>query len=329
MPGLDRTASCWHRFEIRRIEDLGNAVLGAELEAIQMAGPRVGGSLAFAAHDGLIFSSGLIRGKVAIRGVLSSDSITLGLGLKLPPGSRQWLNEAGDGDVAVFLPGDEHDAIYAAGSLYAAATLTRERLEAEAAREELTLDRSILERTGLHGIPIGPGELARIASGFAGIHDAHASAQLKQIDLGVAMLRTMVAHYARTPAKGDSGIHPKGRARIVHRAREYIREHLATPISMDDLAKVAGTSRRSVYRAFSEVLDDTPQNFVRRLRLHRLRSGLVSGTQSVTTISALARSLGSGSDMGRLAARYQQMFGESPSKTLTTRSERLQTSEWL
>ncbi|WP_394893694.1 DUF1214 domain-containing protein [Mesorhizobium sp. AaZ16] len=55
---MDRGARFWHRFDIRRIEDLSNAVLGAELEAIQMAGPRIRGSLAFAARDGIIFSSG-------------------------------------------------------------------------------------------------------------------------------------------------------------------------------------------------------------------------------------------------------------------------------
>ena len=37
---------CWHRFDIRRIDDLGNAVLAADLEAIQMAGGPVGGVFA-------------------------------------------------------------------------------------------------------------------------------------------------------------------------------------------------------------------------------------------------------------------------------------------
>jgi hypothetical protein len=53
-----RAARLWHRFDIRPIEDQGNAVLGAELEAVQMAGPRIGGSLAFAARDGIVFGSG-------------------------------------------------------------------------------------------------------------------------------------------------------------------------------------------------------------------------------------------------------------------------------
>jgi AraC-like DNA-binding protein len=326
---LKHTVGCWHRFDIRRIEDLANAVLGAELEASQMAGPPAAGSLAFAAHDGIIFSSGLIRAKVAVRGALSADSITLGLGFKLPPGSRHWLTEVSDGDVAVLLPGDEHDAIYAAGSLYGAVTLTRERLEVEADREELTLDRNMLARTGLHGVPIRPGELAWMARRFAEIHSGAASVHLNRFEPGTTLLRTVVAHYARTPTRGDIGDDLKGRARIVHKAREYIREHLETPISMDDLAKVTGTSRRSIYRAFSEVLDETPKNFVRRLRLHRIRKGLVSGTRRVTTISALARSSGFGTDMGRLAARYQQLFGESPSKTLADHTKRLQASEWF
>ena len=117
-------------------------------------------------------------------------------------------------------------------------------------------------------------------------------------------------------------MHPRGRARIVHRAREYIRENLTAPISMDELAQVAETSRRTLHRAFLEVLGDTPQRFVRRLRLHRIRRELVSGAGVGRTIGAVARSWGAGTDLGRLAARYQQLFGESPSTTLANRHRR-------
>src|SRR5262245_39377015 len=131
---------CWHRFDIRQVEDLANSVLGADLEVIQMAGPRVRGSLAFAASDGVTFSSGLIQGNVAVSGPLSHDAITIGVGLRVGPGSRQWLNAVGNGDVGVYLPGDEQDGLFMKGTLYIAATLSAGRLEEEAAREGLALD---------------------------------------------------------------------------------------------------------------------------------------------------------------------------------------------
>lgn len=319
MPVVERPSRFWHRFDIRRIEDLGNAVLGAELEAIQLAGPPIRGSLAFAARDGIVFSSGLIHGRVAIRGPLSRDAVTVGLGLRLGAGSRHWLNEVIDGDVGIFLPGDEHDAIYTHGSLYVAATLTPAQLEEEAAREGLVLDPRMLARTGLHVRPIPSAKLAWIRPRFVRIHDADAQGEKDHRELTFALLHMVVAHYARIPANGDGRIHPRGRGRIVHRAREYIRENLAAPISIDELAAVAETSRRTLYRAFSDILDDTPQSFARRLRLHGIRSELVSGAGG--TVSAVARSWGAGADLGRLSARYQELFGESPRATLTLHRE--------
>lgn len=317
MSVLDRASRRWHRFAIHRIEDLGNAVLGAELEAMQMAGPHLGGSLAFAAYDGIIFSTGLIEGKVSLRGVLSKDALTIGVGLKLGSGSRQWLSEIVDGDITIFLPGDEHDALYTHGSLYAAATLTPERLAEEAARQGLVLDERILARTGLHGTPMRPDKLAWMRSRFSAIHDPSAICDDGHMELGIALLRLVIAHYARIPANGSERLHPRDSSRLVHRARDYIEQNLVASISTEALALAVGTSPRTLYRAFGEVLGDTPQGFMRRLRLHRIRRELMSAEAGAVTIAAIAQTWHAGTDLGRLSARYQKLFGESPSRTLS------------
>jgi AraC-like DNA-binding protein len=318
----------WHRFDIRNIEDLSNAVLGADLEAIQMAGPRVKGSLAFAARDGVIFSSGLIDGRITIRGTLSQDAMTLDLGLRYGPGSRHWLNEATEGEVGVVLPGDEQDVLYTPRSLYLTATLTAERLEKEAAREGLALDHRSISRTGLHSTPICSRSLDGLREQVTQIHNAGTAIGNPKPDVGSALLRMVVGHYLLAPS-GGSRIHPRGRARIVHRAREYIRENLAAPISIDALATAAETSRRTLYRAFLEVLDDTPQSYVHRLRLHRIRYELVSAAAARCTVSVIARRWAPGGDMGRLSARYRELFGETPSATLALGRAHRQIDTWL
>jgi hypothetical protein len=165
-------AGFWQRYDIRQIEDLRNAVLGADLEIVQLAGPPVRGTMAFAARDGIIYSSGRIDGRVAIRGSVSRDAVTIGIGLRLGTGSRHWLNAVQDGDVGVFLPGADHDAIYAAGSLYIAATLTAERLEQEAASEGIALPATMLARTGLHRRPVAARDMAWLRSEFTHFHAA-------------------------------------------------------------------------------------------------------------------------------------------------------------
>lgn len=324
-----RASSFWQRNDIRQIEDLQNAVLGAELEVTQLAGPRVRGSLAFAAQDGVIYSSGLIDGKVAIRGSLSHDAVTIGIALKLGAGSRHWLNEIREGDVGVFLPGGSYDAIYAAGSLYVAATLTAQRLEEEAVREGIPLQRTMLAKTGLHARSIAPCELAWIRSQLLQIHVANNAGSHGSDELGRAVLTTVLAHYGRFAHSGDGRTAPTGRTRIVHRALDYIRENLTRTIPIEVLVRETETPRRTLYRAFLEVLDDTPQGFIRRLRLHRIRHELILGSGPACGISAVARGWGAGTDLGRMAAQYKSLFGESPSKTLAAQRERLRAGSWL
>jgi hypothetical protein len=77
-----------------------------------MTGLPVRGSLAFAARAGVIFSSGLIQIQVSLNDPLSSDAITIVIGLRFGTGSRFWLNTVSEGDVAIFRPRDELDAFY-------------------------------------------------------------------------------------------------------------------------------------------------------------------------------------------------------------------------
>eukprot|EP01034_Spumella_vulgaris_P019854 gene19854-25401_t len=78
----------WTNVPIARIEDLSDAVYGAGLEAIQMSTAPLSGNLTFARRDGVLYSSGLINGQVALRGPLSSNQITVGVGLRMGSGTR-------------------------------------------------------------------------------------------------------------------------------------------------------------------------------------------------------------------------------------------------
>lgn len=133
--------SSWNRVPVGRIEDLSDAVHGAGLRATQMTRGEVSGGIAFADLGGMVFTSGLIEGRVALAGPLSQSGVTIGIGLDLPPGTQHWLTEVRAGEVAIFHGGDEHDSLYQPGSLYAAVTFPAEALEAEAAERGFVLDR--------------------------------------------------------------------------------------------------------------------------------------------------------------------------------------------
>lgn len=301
----------FYRIGIERIEDLGDAVRDAHLQATQLSVAPLSGSLVFAEHDGIICSSGLLEGRVALRGPLSCDMITIGAGLRFPPGCWHWLTEVETGGVGVFNASDEHDSVYTPGSLYAGVTLSSERLEAEAAKREVVLDRHVLGDSRIHSRRLAKGIQQQLAREFSLAHAGRG-------DAGVAineLLSALIDHLGRPPIDHNRRVSRNQHARIVHRARNYVHEHLAEPISLDAIAAAAYTSRRTLYRAFADILDDTPQAYVRRLRLHRIREGLAGDAEKACTITIIANQWGIG-ELGRLAGWYRELFGERPSETL-------------
>lgn len=306
-------AEAWTRIPIARIEDLSDAVYGAGLDATQMSAGDLSGGLAFSEYDGVICTSGLINGRVALFGPLSQDMITLGIGLYLAPGTRHWLNEVETGNVGVFFPGDEHDSIYTPGSLYATVTLTADRLEEEAAKDDLVLDRKTLGGSGVHVHNLAAEVLTDLKRQFERVHNGYALPGDAYI--GRTMLDGLILHLARPPYVGNGGTHPGSFGKIVVRARAYILENLSEPISVDDIAAAAYTSRRTLFRAFADILDETPRTYVRRLRLHRIRHDLASEAERACTIALIANQWGI-SDLGRMSGWYRELFGERPSETL-------------
>lgn len=309
--GMSRNLETWTNVPIARIEDLRDAVLGAGLEATQMSTTPLSGDLAFAKGDDVIYSSGLLNGQVALRGPLSQDLLTVGVGLRMGAGTRHWLEETGTGSVGVFHAGDEHDAFYTPGSLYATATLSLDHLEQVAADEELVLDRHVLGGTGIHPLPFAPAILRNLRHSFELIHCGQFAGRI-----GDTLLRSIIIHMGREPVGHNRRGGDQGHERIVKRARAYILENLSGPISLGNIARAAITSRRTLFRAFADVLDDTPQTYVRRLRLHRIRHDLASDEERACTIALIANQWGI-SELGRMSGWYRELFGERPSDTLS------------
>jgi AraC-like DNA-binding protein len=313
--GLQATG--WTRVAIASVEDLTDAVLGAGLEVTQMSRAPVTGSLAFATFDdGITCSSGYIGGRVALAGPLSANMVTLGVGIVMAPGTRHWLNEVASGAVGVFLPGDEHDALYPPGSMYAVVTLAAERLEEIAAQNDLILDAKTLGGTGIDPKKrFAAPDLSRLRTQFEQIHAARGADVSNAGTIGAQLLSAMITHFARRPRFEVGGTDPRGHARIVARARAFIHENLDRPLSIDKIANAAATSHRTLHRAFQIVLDETPYSYVQKLRLHRIRHELISDAEAACTITSVAHRWNI-PELGRFAAWYRDLFGELPSQTL-------------
>jgi transcriptional regulator GlxA family with amidase domain len=183
------------------------------------------------------------------------------------------------------------------------------------------LDRAVLGGSGVHRSKLAEHTLQGLARRFRAIHADRSDGA----GAAMALLSALIDHLGRQPVESGLRLGPNGHARIVQRARTYIEEHLADPISLDAIAMAAGTSTRTLNRAFADILGDTPQAYVRRLRLHRIRAALADDAEAVCTITLIANQWGIG-ETGRLSGRYRELFGELPSETLA-RSRRSGTTE--
>ncbi len=91
---------------------------------------------------------------------------------------------------------------------------------------------------------------------------------------------------------------------------EYISEHYASPLRMDDLAKVAGLSISQFDRRFQKAFGQTPSRFLIHYRLTRASQLLV---QSNYTIGYIALEVGF-YDHSHFTREFRKMFGLSPGR---------------
>lgn len=102
--------------------------------------------------------------------------------------------------------------------------------------------------------------------------------------------------------------------RIAKRARAAMLERLGGPLSVTDLCKELGCSRRSLQYAFESIYDLGPVAYLRTLRLAAARRQLTSGKSGVT-VQEVAAAVGF-NHLPRFAQEYARMYGERPSESL-------------
>jgi AraC-like DNA-binding protein len=112
---------------------------------------------------------------------------------------------------------------------------------------------------------------------------------------------------------GETHARPSGgRNDPMAMAERFARSRLCAPLALEDLAKAAGVSARTLHVHCKREFNVGPIEWLRQLRLDEAREMLQrSGTAHVTEI---AMSCGFG-HLGRFAAYYRKRFGELPRDT--------------
>jgi len=102
--------------------------------------------------------------------------------------------------------------------------------------------------------------------------------------------------------------------REVRRAQEWIHAHIDEDIRVTQICDALRTSRRQLEYSFRHTLDVSPQEFIRALRLNKVREALKARGAKDVSVTQIAFDHGI-THLGRFAASYRRLFGELPSQT--------------
>jgi AraC family ethanolamine operon transcriptional activator len=121
-------------------------------------------------------------------------------------------------------------------------------------------------------------------------------------------------------ARPDPQRQSRDGVRLVNAADEYLREHIARPIFIEELCVALGISPRKLHNAFFAVYGQSPHPYLKSRRLALVHHTLCSGDRSARLVKSVALSHGFW-HMGHFARDYLDMFGELPSQTLNGRAQ--------
>jgi len=114
------------------------------------------------------------------------------------------------------------------------------------------------------------------------------------------------------PAPVGWGEHRHHRVRA---AVELIHARAHEPLTVSDIARAADLSVRGLQESFQRVLDRTPMQYLREVRLRRAYDDLLRAEPGQVSVADVAARWGF-THMGRFSGEYLRRFGEYPKQTL-------------
>lgn len=131
-----------------------------------------------------------------------------------------------------------------------------------------------LERVHFPAALIGTPELYRTFSRF--YHSLTGpTTRLDRDTRLAALLRHLLMESAETISPSET----RASRPSIERAREYLEAHLAEPVCLEDLSRVAGLSRFHLSRVFADTYGLSPRAYQNQLRLRSVRERLRHGSR--------------------------------------------------
>jgi AraC-like DNA-binding protein len=146
------------------------------------------------------------------------------------------------------------------------------------------------------------------------IANPHAARGLEQ-----ALIEAIVGCFGHNDIREDSSAQ-RQHAIVMRRFRRVIEENSEQPLYIPEICKAIRVSERTLRTCCEEHLGMGPKRYLLLRRMHFARRALRRAAPETATITEIATRFGFW-QLGRFAAEYSLLFGESPSATLRREAE--------
>jgi AraC-like DNA-binding protein len=281
-------------------------------EIIQVDAGRMQGRLKHATVAGLSLGFGTFSRGLISRGVYSNERLTIGF---LISGSHTRTGAERLDTIRTWPPGAEHERRHCSGASFGAISVAPKDVSSFFGPDSRFSDPSSWRRSSsFRADPETGGAAAESLRSIMASFESRAP----RITRGHAEFWKRAILEAATAAIANTDsleVFVSSSVTLVRRAQEFIEKSGSTPVHISELTTALRVPRRSLQRAFDEILGISPMKYLQHRRLCEARILLRERVDPHVTVADVAFEQGF-SDFGRFSKYYRSLFGENPSETL-------------
>lgn len=301
-------------------EGFRNAVHGSHVDVMQLQRGRLSGVLAHIGAGNFSLSVGSFS--VGLRTQRTSSDPKLIIGMLLGAENRvtHWSYDMDPGDVLVIPPGVDHDGRFHGAASYAALRLDLSDVAGVFGAESWLGDPTNWSRKDCYRADprIAGQAIASLREIVSRLVDSDARVSPQAVDFWQRTIIDVVTTTVRQSRPSGTTETIPSAMRVTQKAEHYIEAAGSRPVHISEICAECGVSRRSLHRAFEEVLGVGPATFLQRKRLCDIHSALRDSDPATTTIGEIALQHGF-LNLGRFSGYYRALFDEYPSETFSKR----------
>ena len=298
------------------IDCLRQPISDADVDIVQLGRGQLRGSLTKAVFEDLAFSRTDFSLPLRTCGLLGSENLTICMLLGSAGRSTSWAHDLAEGDIFFSAPGKNFDAVFGERSNVAGISITPQHIAAMFAGESMLSDVGFWTQNHQYACP--PQERAALVARVMQIASWLDQGPVLSNTAADFWRRCLVEAFTSTFAQSlppDIGATVPSALKLVREVERYLDTNSQRAVHVSEICTMFGVSRRTLHRAFHDVIGVGPITFLRHHRLCSVHQKLRQGVPGQVHVTDVATEFGF-LELGRFAHYYLLLFGEYPSQTL-------------